>query len=69
MSTTNTSILTGLSGATRARPGLVEALDACRAGDVPVVTKLDRLAQSLRDAFDIADELTKEGVAFNLGER
>jgi DNA invertase Pin-like site-specific DNA recombinase len=43
------------------------ALAACRAGDVLVVTKLDRLARSLRDATDIADELTKKGVALNLG--
>jgi DNA invertase Pin-like site-specific DNA recombinase len=57
----------GLSGTTRARPGLREALTACRAGDVLVVTKLDRLARSLRDATDIADELTKKGVALNLG--
>jgi DNA invertase Pin-like site-specific DNA recombinase len=32
-----------------------------------VVTKLDRLARSLRDATDIADELTKKGVSLNLG--
>jgi DNA invertase Pin-like site-specific DNA recombinase len=57
----------GLSGTTRARPGLRKALAACRAGDVLVVTKLDRLARSLRDATDIADELTKKGVALNLG--
>ncbi len=33
----------GLTGANRARPGLREALAACRAGDTLVVTKLDRL--------------------------
>jgi DNA invertase Pin-like site-specific DNA recombinase len=32
-----------------------------------VVTKLDRLARSLPDARDIADELTRKGVALNLG--
>ncbi|MBF4580380.1 recombinase family protein [Frigoribacterium sp. VKM Ac-2530] len=37
----------GFSGTTRARPGLREALAACRGGDVLVVTKLDRLARSL----------------------
>ena len=57
----------GLSGTTRARLGLREALTACRAGDVLVVTKLDRLARSLRDATEIADEMTKKGVALNLG--
>ncbi len=42
----------GLIGTTRARPGLREALAACRAADMPVVTKLDRLARSLPDARD-----------------
>ena len=57
----------GLTGTNRARPGLREALAACRAGDTLVVTKLDRLARSLSDARDIADELTAKGVALNLG--
>jgi DNA invertase Pin-like site-specific DNA recombinase len=57
----------GMSGTTRDRPGLREALAACRAGDTLAVTKLDRLARSLRDATDIADELTRKGVALNLG--
>jgi DNA invertase Pin-like site-specific DNA recombinase len=56
----------GLSGTTRARPGLREALVACRTGDVLVVTKLDRLARSLQDVTDIADELTNKGVALSL---
>ena len=33
-----------LTGTTRERPGLREALAACRAGDTLVVIKLDRLA-------------------------
>ena len=57
----------GLTGTNRARPGLREALAACRAGDTLVVTKLDRLARSLPDARDIADELTSRGVKLNLG--
>lgn len=36
-----------LTGTNRERPGLPEALAACRAGDTLVVTKLDRLARSL----------------------
>ena len=40
---------------------------AVRAGDTLVVTKLDRLARSLPDARDIADELTRKGVALSLG--
>ncbi|MDQ1536819.1 MAG: hypothetical protein QOE58_1212 [Actinomycetota bacterium] len=40
----------GLTGTNRERPGLREALAACREGDTLVVTKLDRLALSLPDA-------------------
>jgi DNA invertase Pin-like site-specific DNA recombinase len=57
----------GLTGTNRERPGLREALAACRAGDTLVVTKLDRLARSLPDARAIADELTARGVSLNLG--
>lgn len=57
----------GLTGSNRARPGLQQALAACRSGDTLVVTKLDRLARSLPDARDIADELTRKGVRLNLG--
>jgi DNA invertase Pin-like site-specific DNA recombinase len=46
-----------LTGTNRARPGLREALAACRADDTLVVTKLDRLARSLRYAKDIVDDL------------
>lgn len=57
----------GLTGANRERPGLREALAACRTGDELVVSKLDRLARSVADARDIADELTARGVRLNLG--
>lgn len=57
----------GLTGANRARPGLREALAACRAGDTLVVTKLDRLARSLPDARDIVDELTARDVKLSIG--
>jgi DNA invertase Pin-like site-specific DNA recombinase len=57
----------GMTGTNRARPGLREALAAVRSGDTLVVTKLDRLARSLPDARDIADELTAKGVALSLG--
>ena len=56
-----------MTGTNRLRPGLREALAAVRSGDTFVVTKLDRLARSLRDARDIADELTAKGVALSLG--
>jgi DNA invertase Pin-like site-specific DNA recombinase len=47
----------GPTGTNRDRPGLREALAACREGDTLVVTKLDRLARSLPDARAIADDL------------
>jgi hypothetical protein len=57
----------GLTGTNRDRPGLREALAACREGDTLVVTKLDRRARSLPDARAIADELTVRQVRLNLG--
>ena len=57
----------GLSGRTRARPGLDQALAAVRAGDTFVVTKLDRLARSVPDARDIADRLLERRVGLALG--
>ncbi|MFJ6001843.1 recombinase family protein [Arthrobacter sp. NPDC092385] len=57
----------GFTGTNRTRPGLREALAACRRGDTLVVTKLDRLARSVLDARGIADELTRKGVALSLG--
>ena len=57
----------GLTGTNRERPGLREALAACRAGDTLVVTKLDRLARSLPDARSNADELTDRSVRLSLG--
>lgn len=57
----------GLTGTNRDRPGLREAMAACRRGDSLVVTKLDRLARSLPDARDIADELTRRGIVLDLG--
>ena len=57
----------GLTGTHRDRPGLRQALAACRAGDTLVVTKLDRLARSLPDARAIADELSCREVKLALG--
>jgi DNA invertase Pin-like site-specific DNA recombinase len=57
----------GLTGTNRERPGLREALAACRADDTLVVTKLDRLARSLPDARAIADELTARQTSLSLG--
>jgi DNA invertase Pin-like site-specific DNA recombinase len=54
----------GFTGTHRDRPGLRQALAACRVGDTLVVTELDRLARALPDARAIADELAaREGQA------
>lgn len=45
------------SGAKRDRPKLAAMLDQLRAGDVVMVTRLDRLARSTRDLLDIAERL------------
>lgn len=57
----------GLTGTTRARPGLDQALAAVRAGDTLVVPKLDRLARSVPDARAIGDSLAARGVKLSLG--
>ena len=57
----------GLTGRTRARPGLDQALAAVREGDTLVVTKLDRLARSAPDARTIADGLAERGIRLALG--
>lgn len=59
----------GRSGKNRERPGLAQALAACRQGDIFVVTKLDRLARSGRDADDIAKDLQARGICVSLAGR
>ena len=55
----------GLADTNRDRPGLNQTL--ARAGDTPVVPKLDRLARSVPDAHAIADTLIARGVRLALG--
>lgn len=57
----------GQTGSNTNRPGLREALEACRDGDTFAVTKLDRLARSVRDAHQIADDLAGRGVKLSIG--
>lgn len=57
----------GLTGTNRDRPGLREAMAACRSGDTLVVTKVDRLARSVPDARAIGEELTTAGVRLSIG--
>jgi DNA invertase Pin-like site-specific DNA recombinase len=48
------------------REELEAALDYVRSGDVLVVTKLDRLARSIRDLCSIVDRLTAKGVSLRI---
>jgi DNA invertase Pin-like site-specific DNA recombinase len=49
-----------------AREQLVAALDYIRAGDVLVVTKLDRLARSLRDLMEIVAAIEARGAGLRI---
>lgn len=51
-----------VSGMRKERPELRAALDFARDGDVIVVYSLSRLARSIRNLLDIADELQRRGV-------
>ena len=48
------------------RPQLEAALEWCREGDILVVTKLDRLARSLRSLFKIQDRLAEKKVGLRI---
>jgi DNA invertase Pin-like site-specific DNA recombinase len=48
------------------RAQLEAALDFAREGDALVVTKLDRLARSMRDLLDIVARLERKGVALRI---
>jgi len=53
------------SGASRdKREAVNAALEFCREGDVPVITKLDRLARSMFDLQDITKTLDRKRVEF-----
>jgi len=53
-----------VSGAKVERPGLAEALTACRPGDTLVVWKLDRLGRSLPHLVETVRDLVACGVGF-----
>ena len=52
-----------ITGATRDRPALNQALDYARDGDMLVVASMDRLARSVPDLHSIVSDLTDRGVA------
>ena len=58
-----------MSGARTDRPELAKVLKRLEAGDVLVVTRLDRLARSTRDLLNILDIIGKAGASFkSLGD-
>lgn len=54
------------SGKNADRSGLKELLGFVREGDIVVVTKLDRLARSLRDFLAIVDDLKAKGAGLSV---
>jgi DNA invertase Pin-like site-specific DNA recombinase len=58
-----------ISGARADRPQLAKLMSALKAGDVVVVTKLDRLGRSTRELLDLIDRIGKTGASFrSLGD-
>jgi DNA invertase Pin-like site-specific DNA recombinase len=53
-----------ISGARSDRPELAKLLKRLSAGDVLIVTRLDRLARSTRDLLNILDTVAKGGAGF-----
>lgn len=54
------------TGTTTHRPQFEKMLKFVRDGDVVIVTKLDRLARTARDALNIAYKLNNEGVTLRI---
>lgn len=54
------------AGPTTSRPGLIEAVARCAAGDLLVVWKLDRLGRSRIDVLVLMDDLRRRGVALRV---
>lgn len=55
-----------VSGSTTSRPGLDQALDMLRGGDVLVVWKLDRVGRSLKHLVELVTDLEERGVGFRV---
>ena len=53
-----------ISGAKTDRRALASAIKALSAGDVLLVTRLDRLARSTRDLLNVLDQVAKAGAGF-----
>jgi DNA invertase Pin-like site-specific DNA recombinase len=58
-----------ISGARADRPQLAKLMASLKAGDVVLVTKLDRLGRSTRELLDLIERIGKAGAAFrSLGD-
>jgi DNA invertase Pin-like site-specific DNA recombinase len=58
-----------ISGVRADRPQLAKLMKALNAGDIVIVTKLDRLGRSTRELLDLIDQISKAGAAFrSLGD-
>lgn len=58
-----------ISGVRADRPQLAKLMAGLKAGDVVVVTKLDRLGRSTRELLELIDRIGKAGAAFrSLGD-
>ena len=58
-----------VSGVRANRPQLAKLMAGLGAGDVVVVTKLDRLGRSTRELLDLIDRISKAGASFrSLGD-
>jgi resolvase-like protein len=58
-----------ISGARADRPQLAKLMASIKAGDVVLVTKLDRLGRSTRELLDLIERISKAGAAFrSLGD-
>ena len=53
-----------VSGVRADRPQLAKLMAALKAGDIVVVTKLDRLGRSTRELLDLIDRIGKAGASF-----
>lgn len=58
-----------ITGTLASRPELDRALDHLRAGDVLVVTRLDRLGRSVKNLIELAQRLQEAGVALRVIEQ
>ncbi|TIH34964.1 recombinase family protein [Subtercola vilae] len=58
-----------LSGTLASRPELDRALDHLRAGDILVITRLDRLGRSVKNLIDISERLRQGDIALRVVEQ